>query len=337
MKKTIRKMITLSAAVLLLAGGWVIRQHYRRDAAEPEVFRITETDRGRISRPFIREIIRNAGKDAASHASLELHYYWKRKLDSLNKSADRNDWRAEYCNYLERLYRRAYRSILRSLNERDRKDFEMRESQWRNYLVPTAGDEGRYTDFDGHAVYLRNRTAYLESSPEKRHAVDTINTLNAPCGQFAALPVRFHYLERVTPDPDKTGKTYVERIAVIPPDFCHEAIRGKDRYHLAILFPTNEINAHSSAIGRERNLCIWKNGNFHGSFSLPDSCTVWKTEILDNIIHVRFTCEEKNKIGENRRVSRKMQIFSADFTKGSRRPIKITNWLDDRRDLQTHH
>lgn len=315
--------ITAAITIISITGGYEAES-----SVDKTLFRVEE---GKISQDFFNKIIAEVGEDAASCASLELHEYCMRHAGTLDGLESR-DWLIEYQNYLCRLYQQAYEKRLANLPCAERDDFIAAEKAWRKYSVQLHPDPQIYNDYDRHIINIRTRTAYLEASDSCRRAADAINRQSVRCGGVPDMPIRYHYLERTTPvDLDKDdGEFYVERIAVVPPDFCREAQIGDDIYQIAILLPTNEISGETSTIGVERNLCVWKNGEFHAVYQLPVYCRVTGIKIHDNEVTVSFIqrSDDEYFCGTEDLRQRKPQTMTLDFTLGTYYPVKITNHLN---------
>ncbi len=302
-----------------------------------DLFRITAQDDRQLSQEFIDDIIKTLGKKAASHASLELHYCYIYGISDLNRECSYQDNSVYYINYLERLYERACKRLTAKMSHAEKQQFEQAEKEWREKGCPVFGENTPQPEWltapigEQRIRFLRNRTAYLECSPEQRRAVDKINKLSVRYAN-GNLPIRFCELQRVTPvDIEKDdGRTYIECIATLPPDFCHEVKIGNDEYLIGMLIPTNDVASETSTHGYERNLCIWKNGMFHAVHQLPPHCTILSVMSHGADVDVKFVQWSFDEVYCQKRDwrKRKTQTFTIDFTLQVFAPVKITNWLN---------
>lgn len=309
---------------------------------EPELFRITEKDRGMISEEFIRQIRAGVGDEKASYASDELDDFVHRLMGKARNRMDYEDVKCCYLNYLERLHDKALRAAAAGLSPRDRAELLRREEDWQkngctDYDYEITGSDGRPAiDVEPRDRAIRlylNRTRYLESPPARRAELDRFHGLRVPYVRGDSLPLEYHELRRVTPldvldsAPQTRGKTYVEDIATLPPEHCREVRIGGDLYQMGILIPTNDVSYERSTQGYERILIVWKNGEHHAHYYLPHHAIVREVKVRGTQISVRYL-QVEDFVSDVKREKNVEQTFAVDFTYRIYAPVKITNWLD---------
>ena len=334
-----RKQILLFIAAALFRGASLLAAE-----TEPELFRITPEDEGRINKEFIDAIRAGVGDEKASCASNELDDFANAWIANGENRMEYEGRKCDYLNYLERLYNKALRAAARDLSLKDRTVLLLKEAKWQKYGCtdydysicdssgkPLIGIDPR----DRHIRLYLNRTRYLECSAERRAVLDRFHGLRVPYRytlQDNSLPIEYNELRRITPldpffeDKQAFGKTYVEDIATLPPEFCRETKIGGDLYQMGILIPNNDSVCERSAQGYERVLVIWKNRQHHAHYYLPHHAVVRKTEVRGTQISVSYL--QCNDFVEDRRKKPVGQTFTIDFTFRIYAPVKITNWLD---------
>ena len=312
---------------------------------EPELFRITEKDYGMLSKEFIAAIRTGVGDEKASYASDELDCFASTWIDNGKNRMEYENRKCDYLNYLERLYNKALRAASEGLSPEDRAELLRKEKEWEKYGCadydysicdssgkPLIGIDPR----DRHIRLYLNRTRYLECSAERRAVLDKFHGLRVTyryAPQEDSLPIEYNELRRITPlDPfldekQALGKTYVEDIATLPPEFCQETKIGDDRYQMGILIPNNDRVCERSAQGYERVLVIWKNRKHHAHYYLPHHADVQEVKVHGTQVSVRYR-QVDDFIDEVRLKKRVEQTFTIDFTYRIYAPVRITNWLD---------
>ena len=310
-----------------------------------EHFRIMPEDRGMLSKEFIAAVRAGVGDEKASYASQELDDFVTTLISNAKNRMEYEDRKCDYLNYLERLYHKALKSAAGGLSSKAREELLRKEKNWEKYGC---------TDYDysicdetGHSLisvdprwrrirYYLNRTRYLECSAERRAVLDRFHGLRIPyryTRQNDSLPIEYNELRRITPlDTDienkkARGKTFVEDIATLPPEFCREAKIGRDLYQMGILIPNNDSVCERSAQGYERVLVIWKNRKHHAHYYLPHHARVQKAEIHGTQISVHYR-QREDFSSEVKRKKDVSQTFTIDFTYRIYAPVRITNWLD---------
>ena len=309
---------------------------------EPELFRITPEDEGKLSKEFIALIRSGVGDEKASRASAELDDF---VLDLLEHNRPGHmsyeDVKCEYLNYLQRLYDKALRAAADSLPPGERAALLEQEADWRkngcsDHDCTLCDRFGKpLIDIDPRERQIRlvlNRTRYLESPPERRAELARFHGLRVRYVR-GDLPVEYNELRRETPldldigNRQALGKTYIEEIATLPPQFCREVRIGKDLYQMGILIPTNDVCYERSTQGYERILVIWRNGEHHAHYYLPDHARIQETQVHGTQISVRYVqCDEYDS--EVKHAENAGQTFTIDFTYHIFAPVRITNWLD---------
>ena len=313
--------------------------------AEIELFRITPEDEGMITREFIAAMRAEVGDEKASYASHELDDFARTWIANGKTRQEYEGRKCDYLNYLERLYDKAFRAASQGLSAGERAELLRKEEDWKKYGCtdydygicdssgkPLIGIDPR----DRHIRLYLNRTRYLECSAERRAELDRFHGLRVPyryAPQGDSLPIEYHELRRVTPldpfleDKQALGKTYVEDIATLPPEFCRETKAGDDFYQMGILIPNNDHVCERSAQGYERVLVIWKNRKHHAHYYLPHHALVQEVTVHGTQISIRYL--QIDDFVENTRIEKKVgQTFTVDFTYRIYAPVKITNWLD---------
>lgn len=312
---------------------------------EPVHFRITPEDEGMITKDFIAAIRAGVGDEKASYASEELDDFVTTLISNAKNRMEYEDRKCCYLNYLERLYNKALKSAAKELSSKAKEELLRKERDWGKYGC---------TDYDysicdetGHSLisvdprwrrirYYLNRTRYLECSAERRAVLDRFHGLRIPyryTPQKDSLTIEYNELRRITPlDTDfenkkARGKTFVEDIAMLPPEFCREAKIGNDLYQMGILIPNNDSVCERSAQGYERVLVIWKNREHHAHYYLPHHACVQKVEVHGTQISVHYL-QREDFISEVKRKKDASQTFTIDFTYRIYAPVRITNWLD---------
>lgn len=309
---------------------------------ESDLFRITPKDEGMITKEFIAVIRAGVGDEKASYASEELDDFVLHLMGKANNRIAYEDAKCYYLNYLERLYNKALKVAAQDLPPKKRAELLRQEKEWRE-KGPTDYDyEIKYDDGhsvididprDRHIRYYRNRTRYLECSPERRAELARFHGLRVRYVRGDSLPIEYNELRRVTPldvlaSNDQTrGKTYVEDIATLPPEFCREVKIGNDLYQMGILIPTNDSSGERSTQGYERILVIWKNREHHAHYYLPHHACLREVKVHGTQISVRYLQSDDflSTVKRNKNVE---QTFTIDFTYMIYAPVKITNWLD---------
>ena len=316
---------------------------------EPELFSITPKDEGMITKEFIAALRAKVGDEKASFASQELDDFGWSWIGNAQTGIECEDRKCDYLNYLDRLHDKALRAAIRNLSPKDRAELLRKEAEWKKYGC--ADYDYSICDSTGKSIiginprdrYIRlclNRTRYLESSAERRAELDRFHGLrvryNYAQGNYSqhdSLPIEYNELRRVTPldvDPDdkKTyGKTYIEDIATLPPEFCREVKVGDDLYQMGILIPNNDRVCERSAQGYERVLVIWKNRKHHAHYYLPHHASVQEVKVHGTQVSVRYL-QIEDFVNDVRRKKNVEQTFTIDFTYEIYAPVRITNWLD---------
>ena len=316
---------------------------------EPELFRITPKDEGIITKEFIAALRAKVGDEKASFASQELDDFAWNWIANARTGIEYEDRKCDYLNYLDRLYDKALRAAVRDLSPKDRAELLRKEAEWKKYGC--AGYDYSICDSTGKSIiginprdrYIRlclNRTRYLECSAERRAELDRFHGLRVSYryaqgdySQHDSLPIEYNELRRETPldvepEDEKTrGKTYVEDIATLPPEFCREVKVGGDLYQLGILIPNNDRVCERSAQGYERVLIVWKNRKHHAHYYLPHHASVQEVRVHGTQVSVRYL-QIEDFVNDVRREKNVEQTFTIDFTYEIYAPVRITNWLD---------
>ena len=334
-----RKQTLVFIAAALFRGASLLAAE-----TEPELFRITPEDEGRITKEFIAAIRMGVGDEKASFASQELDDFANAWIANGENRMEYEGRKCDYLNYLERLYNKALRSAARDLSPADLVKLLLKEEEWKkygctDYDYSICDNLGRSLNGvnprDRHIRLYLNRTRYLECSAERRAVLDRFHGLRVPyryAPQNDSLPIEYNELRRITPlDPfldDKRalGKTYVEDIATLPPEFCRETKIGGDLYQMGILIPNNDSVCERSAQGYERVLVVWKNRKHHAHYYLPHHAVVREVNVHGTQISVRYL--QCNDFVEDERKKPVGQTFTIDFTFRIYAPVRITNWLD---------
>lgn len=323
------------AVAVICSGIWLM-------AAEPEHFRITPADDGMITMEFIAKIRSGVGDEKASRASHELDEFVYLLMGKAKNRMDYEDLKCCYLNYLERLYHKALKAATRDLPSPARTELLRQEKEWEK-KGPTDYDyEIKYND--GHSVidvdprdrairYYLNRTRYLECPPARREKLARFHGLRVPYVRGGSLPIEYNELRRVTPldilesNKPTRGKTYVEDIATLPPEFCREVKIGKDLYQLGILIPTNDSSGERSTQDYARILVIWKNREHHAHHYLPHHSIIREISVHGTQVKVRYL-QVDDFVSEVKREKNVEQTFTIDFTYRIYAQVRITNWLD---------
>ena len=148
-----------------------------------------------------------------------------------------------------------------------------------------------------------------------------------------SLPIEYNELRRVTPldvyesNRQTKGKTYVEDIATLPPEFCREVKIGKDLYQMGILIPTNDSSSERSTQDYARILVIWKNRKHHAHYYLPHHSIVKGIKVHGTQVSVCYL-QVEDFVSEVNREKNVEQTFTIDFTYRIYAQVRITNWLD---------
>ncbi len=287
---------------------------------------------------FFADAVDFLGKEAASHASLEFFYYDRYGYGCENEWWDYDVYHRGFIHYFEYLYELACQRIKAELSKQAREAFENDEFEWKCYGCPMFGETTPQPDWmcvraeTQYRRFLRNRVAYLESSPARRQIIDKINRLTVPYVGITQLPIRYCEVQRRTPvstEKDE-GVFYTECIATVLPDFCHEVTLGNDEYLIGLLLPTNDVFSEPSTWGRERNLCIWKNREFHAVHQLPLECMVLSVQPAGTEVVVTYVQKGSEESFFKRIDWRtcKQRTMSFDMRISTFGSIRITNWLD---------
>jgi hypothetical protein len=323
------------AVAVICSGIWLM-------AAEPEHFRITPADEGMITREFIAQIRSGVGDEKASRASQELDDFVHQLMGKAGNRMDYEDLKCCYLNYLERLYHKALKAAAKALPPKARAELLRQEKEWEK-KGPTSYDyEIKYDD--GHPAidvdsrnrairYYLNRTRYLECPPPRRAELARFHGLRVPYVRGGSLPIEYNELRRVTPldvlesNRQTRGKTYVEDIATLPPEFCREVKVGKDLYQMGILIPTNDSSGERSTQDYSRILVIWKNRKHHAHYYLPHHSVIEEIKVHKTQVSVRYL-QVEDFVSETTREKNVGQTFTIDFTYEIYAAVRITNWLD---------
>ena len=312
---------------------------------EPELFRIAPEDEGTITKEFIAAMRAEVGDEKASYASDELDDFANTWIANGKTRQEYESRKCDYLNYLERLYDKALRAASQGLSAETRAELLRKEEEWKKYgctdydysICDSSGKP--FIGIDPRDRYIRlclNRTRYLECSAERRAELDRFQGLRVPyryAPQKDSLPIEYNELRRVTPlspfleDKQLWGKTYVEDIATLPPEFCREAKAGGDVYQMGILIPNNDHVCERSAQGYERVLVVWKNRKHHAHYYLPHHALVQNVTVHGTQVSVRYL--QVDDFVDGARLKKQVeQTFAIDFTYRIYAPVKITNWLD---------
>ena len=310
---------------------------------EPEHFRITPADDGMITKEFISRVRAGVGDEKASRASHELDDFVRHMMGEAKNRIEYENVKCYYLNYLERLYKKALQAAANALPPDEREELLRQEKEWEkkgptDYDYDILCSDGRTpvinVDPRDRAIrYYLNRTRYLECSPEHRAELARFHGLRVRYVRGGSLPIEYNELRRETPldvlesNKQTKGKTYVEDIATLPPEFCREVKIGNDLYRMGILIPTNDSSGERSTQGYERILVIWKNREHHAHYYLPHHACVREVKVHGTQISVRYLQSDDflSTVKRNKNVE---QTFTIDFTYMIYAPVKITNWLD---------
>lgn len=316
---------------------------------DPDLFRITPKDEGMITKEFIAALRAKVGDEKASFASQELDDFAWNWIANAQTRIEYEDRKCDYLNYLDRLYNKALRAAIRDLPPEDRAELLRKEEDWKKNGC--AGYDYSICDSTGKSIvginprdrYIRlclNRTRYLECSAKRRAELDRFHGLRVRYkyaqgnySQNDSLPIEYNELRRETPldvepEDEKTrGKTYVEDIATLPPEFCREVKIDGDLYQLGILIPNNDRVCERSAQGYERVLVVWKNRKHHAHYYLPHHASVQDIKVHGTQVSVRYL-QIEDFVNDVRRKKNVEQTFTIDFTYKIYAPVRITNWLD---------
>ncbi len=290
---------------------------------------------------FFRHARDFLGARALAHASLDLFYYDHHVCYPLGEDNPslQEHWKA-HIRYMEHLYRQAYGRAMEKLPSSRRQIVEYNEFEWRQgcKIFGQTTSKPNWICVDGDEQYLRflrNRVYYWEATPAQRALIDKMNGLSVFYeGEY--VPLRDGELQRETPvdveDPSKG--TYVECIATLLPDFCHQVTVGRDDYLIGLLLPTNDVASEPGTVGFERILCMWKNGDLHAVHQLPLGCTVLVVKPRGSEVTVTFVQWGEDELyGLNLDWrTRKRRTLTLDFTLDTYPEVRITNWYDQFRD-----
>ncbi len=285
---------------------------------------------------FIEGATAFLGKNALSCASLDLYYYDAYACYPLGEGASSLWDNQRACiRYLEYLYRRAFERELSKLTSARREVLEFDEYEWRCWQpvfgLNTPKPKWICADREEQIIrFVRNRAFYWECHPERRALLTKMNRLPVFYkGGFVDMQYGEVVRERPVDMNDRAKGTFRESVAFLLPDFCREATVGRDDYQIGLLLPTNDVSGEPASVGRERNLCIWKNGEPHAVHQLPLECTVLSVETHGREVTVKFVQWDTGEIrpGIDWR-ARKARTLTLDFTLAAYGGICITNWYD---------
>ncbi len=286
---------------------------------------------------FFRHACGFLGTRALTHASLDLFYYDLYACYPLGEDEPSlQEHRKAHIRYLEHLYRQAYGRAMAKLPSSRRQVIEYNEFEWRQgcKIFGQTTPRPNWICVDGDEQYLRflrNRVYYWETTPERRTLIDKMNRLTVSY-EYENLSFRDGELQRETPvdveDPSKG--TYVECLATLLPDFCHQATIGRDDYLIGLLLPTNDVASEPATVGFERVLCIWKNGDLHAAHQLPLGCTVLSVAPHGSEVTVTFVQWGEDELyGLNLDWrTRKRRTLTLDISLDTYYAVRFTNWYN---------
>ncbi|MBS1370573.1 MAG: hypothetical protein HPZ91_11520 [Lentisphaeria bacterium] len=219
---------------------------------------------------------------AALPVELGEEYFLRRLVKA--EGADFRNTMILYDSWWKAKENQAYLELLAALSGEEKVRLAREERMWRRELSGRAGRP----DFGDNAANRSLAELYLQESSIRRSR-NRRNCLLLPAEQRAAVrnivkngvmfrgekrPFVYCELEMPVGRSRKSGKTIVESVAVLLTPYCRELRLDGDVYQIGVIVPVADSPCDDTARGRERNLCVWRNGLHISTWQLPPGCGI---------------------------------------------------------------